>query len=235
MRLGDHPLQRREIAVRGLAGDVAARLVAIALSEMVRAAMAPRAAPPPPRPAPPRRTADEIERDRRVAPALTLAAGGELAVLPAVSGVVAGPSLAFAFRRFGASESIFGRWLEGPIRGSGLRWLELGLTAEYRFSLGHAFRLGLGGLGAFSSVHLADAAGVEGEAGQRESWSARAGGLVAVEARLAAPIWLSVQLEPGAILRPVHYTGPSQGGTLEGAWLGLGLAVHFERVFLAEP
>jgi hypothetical protein len=154
--------------------------------------------------------------------------------------VVAGPSLAFAFRRFGASESLFGRWLEGSATGSGLRWLELGLTGEYRFSLGHTFRLGLGGLGAFSSVHLADATAVEGQTGQRESWSARAGGVVAFDARLAAPLWLSLRLEPGAILRPVSYStgvtgGPASGGTVEGAWLGLGLSLHFERVFAAEP
>jgi hypothetical protein len=224
-------MQHREVALRGLAGDVAARLVAIAVSEMVRAAMAPRPAPPPLPPPVPRRTPEEIEQARRNAPALSVGAGAELAVLPA-TGVVAGPSLSVAFRRFGAAESIFGRWLEGN---GGLRWLELGLGAEYRFHLGRSFRLGVGAQGAFSSVHLSDATSVEGQAGQSESWSARAGGVVAFDVHLSSPFWLSFHLEPGAILRPVHYTAGSGGGTVEGAWLGLGAAIHYERVFAAEP
>jgi hypothetical protein len=235
-RVGERAVERREIAVRGLAGDVAARLVAIAVSEMVRAGMAPRPVPAP-RPLPPaRRTPDELELAGRAAPALLLSAGGVVAALPAVSGVLGGPSLACAFRRFGASESIFGRWLEGTARGSGLRWLEVGLSAEYRWWLDRSWRLALGGEGSLSSVHLSDATGVEGQAGERESWSARAGGLLTLDARLAAPIWLSLDVEPGAILRPVHYTeGASARGTVEGAWLGFGLTLHFERVALPDP
>lgn len=235
-RVGDRGVERREIAVRGLAGDVAARLVAIAVSEMLRAGMAPRPAPPPPPHPPPRRTPEELERAARAAPALMVSPAGELAVLPAVSGVLGGPSLALAFRRFGVSEAIFGRWLAGGARDSGLRWLEIGLSAEYRIWLGGAWRLALGGSGAFSSVHLADATAVEGQPDQRESWSARAGGLLAVEARLGAPAWISLGAEPGAILRPVHFTGAAgAAGVLQGAWLGFGLALHFEPVGLPEP
>jgi hypothetical protein len=234
-RVGDHPVERREIAVRGLAGDVAARLVAIAVSETVRAGMAPRPAPPPPPPPPPPRpTAEEMERAARASPAVMLGPAAALAVLPAASGVVAGPSLAVAFRDFGASEAIFARWLTGAAHGGALRWLEIGLSADYRFWLGRSFRLALGGQGAFSSVHVGDALGIEGQPGQEESWSARAGGFVALEARLAAPFWLSLSAEPGAILRPVHYTGPANAaGAIGGAWLGFGLTVHFEHVLAA--
>jgi hypothetical protein len=235
-RVGDRAVERREIAVRGLAGDVAARQVAIAVSEMVLAGMAPRPAPPPRPPPRARPTAEELELAGRAATALMFSPGGEVVALPAVSGVLGGPSLALAFRRFGASESVFGRWLEGTTRDSGLRWLEVGLSAEYRLWLGRSWRLALGGEGALSSVHLADATGVEGQAGERDSWSARAGGLLALEARLAAPVWLSLHVEPGAILRPVHYTGGSSAtGTVEGAWLGFGLTLHIERVALPDP
>jgi hypothetical protein len=235
VRVGDHAVDRREIAVRGLAGDVAARLVAIAVSEVVLAGTAPRPAPPPP-PTPPKRTADEVERARRVAPALVLSPTGEVAVLPAVAGVLGGPSLALAFRRFGASESIFGRWLTGPTRDSNLRWLEVGISAEYRFWLGRSVRLALGGQGAFSSVHLEDATAVAGLAGQRDSWSARAGGVVGVDVRLAAPVWLTLHVEPGAVLRPVPFaTGPSTGSTLQGAWVGFGLGLHFEPFAVGDP
>ena len=234
-RFGERAVQRREIAVRGLAGDVAARLVAIAVSEMVHAGMAPRPAPPPPPPPAPKHTPEELERARRGAPALVFTPSGEIAVLPAVSGVIGGPSLAIAFRRFGASESLFGRWLTGPTRDSTLRWLEVGLGAEYRLWLGRSFRLALGGAGAFSSVHLSDATAVEGQAGERDSWSARAGGLLAIEARLAAPAWLALSFQPGAVLRPVHFSGATgASSTLEGAWLGVGLALHFEPLAAAE-
>jgi hypothetical protein len=235
VRVGDHAVQRREIAVRGLAGDVAARLVAIAVSDVVLAGMAPRPAPQPP-PPPPKRTPEEVERARRVEPALVLSPGAEVAVLPAVAGVLGGPSLALAFRRFGASESIFGRWLTGPTQGSNLRWLELGVSAEYRFWLGRSVRLALGGQGAFSSVHLADATGIEGLVGQHDAWSARAGGVVGVDVRLAAPAWLALHVEPGAVLRPVPFaTGAPSAATLQGAWIGVGLALHFEPFALRDP
>ncbi len=235
MRVGDRPVERREVAIGGLAPDVAARLVAIAISRMLRAGMAPRPAPPPP-PSPPHRpTPEEIERASRTAPALLLMAEGAVAGLPGSSGVLGGAGLSLGFRYFGATESIFGRWLTGPTRDSPVRWLELGLAADYRFWLHPSWRLSLGGAGAFSSIELGDATGVEAQPGQRSTWSARAGGVVGVEARLAAPIWLALTLEPGAILRPVHFTVAGGGsGVVQGAWLGVGLGVRFEKVRAGE-
>jgi hypothetical protein len=236
VRVGDHPVARREIAVRGLAGDVAARLVAIAASEMVRAGMVPRPLPAPPPPAPRRPTADEIERASRVAPALLFTASADVAGLPAVAGVMGGPSLAIGFRLFGVTETLFGRWLTGTSRGGGLRWLEVGLAADYRVWLGRSWRLVLGGAMGFSSLHVADAATLEGQADQRETWSARAGGRLGIERRLDAPVWLALVAEPGAMLRPVHYRDVAgKGGAIEGAFLALGLAVTYERVRAPEP
>jgi hypothetical protein len=231
VRVGDHAVERREIAVRGLASDVAARLVAIAISEMVRAGMAPRPAPPPPPAGPKKPTADEIERAARRAPAVLFTPEVALAGLPAARGIVAGAGLTLGFRSFGASEHLFGRWLTGKAGGSDVRWLELGLGADYRFWLGRSFRIGLGGQAAFASVHLADALSIAGEAGQRESWSARAGGLLSLEAKVAPSVWLGLDLTPGAILRPVRFTdATSKAGVVEGAWLGAALAVRFERI-----
>ena len=59
---------------------------------------------------------------------------------------------------------------------------------------------------------------------------ARAGGIVAVEARVAPSIWLGLELQPGAVLRPVQFSTRSADGVVQGAWLGAGLAVRFERV-----
>ena len=231
VRVGDRGVERRDLAVRGLAGDVAARLVAMAVSEMVRAGMAPRPAPAPPPAGPRRPTPDELERGYRRAPALLFTATGSFVGLPAASGLLAGPGLALGFRNFGATETFTARWLTGSTRGSALRWLELGLGADYTFWLGRSWRLGLGGGAAFSSVHLADAEAVEGREKERDTWSARANGLVSLEAKLVPSIWLALSAEPGAVLRPVRFTDVGgNAASVVGAWLGAGLALHFERV-----
>jgi hypothetical protein len=235
VRVGDGTVERRDVAIGGLAGDVAARLVAIAVSQMVRAGMAPRPAPPPRAAPPPRPTPEQLARAARTAPALLVMPEGVVVGLPGASGVLGGAGLALGFRFLGATESIFGRWLTGPSKSSEVRWLELGLSADYRFWLHPSWRLSLGGAAAFSSVDLGAATSVEGQVDQRESWSARAGGLVAVEARVAAPVWLALTLEPGAILRPVHFAVAGGGsGLLQGAWLGLGLGVRFEKTRMGE-
>lgn len=235
VRAGDRPVMRREIAVRGLAGDVTARLVALAVSEMVRAGRTPRPAPPPPPALPRPPTPEEQERAARSAVAVFLAPQAVFAGLPGARGVLGGAGLALGFRAFGASESIYARWVAGSTAGTALRWLEVGLTADYRIWLGRSFRLALGGQAALASAHL-DGLGIGAELGQRESWSARAGGLVALEARLASGTWLALDLEPGAILRPVAYTAASgSAATLHGAWLGAGISLRLEHVREAAP
>jgi hypothetical protein len=235
VRVGDRAVERREIAVRGLNADVSARLIAVAVSEMVRAGMAPRPVPPPPPPGPRRPTPDELERASRSASAVVLTPEGVFAGLPAVSGVLGGAGLSIAFRSEGLSEMIFARWMAGFAGGSDLRWLELGLGADYRFWLGRSWRIVFGGSAALASLHLADAVSLEGQAGDRDTWSARAGGILGVELKVAPSTWLSLTAEPGALLRPVTFTGLSGAtSTLQGAWLGAGLAVRFERVRVAE-
>jgi hypothetical protein len=230
VRVGDRAVERRDIAVRGLAGDVVAQLVATTISEMVRAGMVPRPAPPPPPPPPRRPTPDEVERAGRLASTVVFTPEAAVVGLPATGGLLGGAGLALGFRSHGAGEALFGRWLAGSTAGSNLRWLELGLAVDYRLWLGRSWRLALGGAAAFSSVHLDEALSVAGEQGQRETWSARAGGLLAVEARLAPSVWLGLELQPGAILRPVRFASRAGDGVVQGAWLGAGLAVRFERV-----
>ena len=53
---------------------------------------------------------------------------------------------------------------------------------------------------------------------------------VAIERRLWEAGWLSLAIEPGALLRPVDYV--DAGGTsrsLEGAWIGALLGLLYER------
>lgn len=236
VRLGDHPVERRELAVRGLAGDVAARIVALAIAEMVRVTIAWRPPPPPPPAAPPRPSPEAIARAARLAPAVSLSPLASFVGLPGASGALGGAGAAIGFRYFGATETLSGRWLTGKAGGSDLRWLEIALGADYRFWLSPSFRLALGGSAAFASAHVAGARAVAGEVGQRESWSARAGGAIALEARLTPSIWIALDIEPGAVLRPVRFTGTSgAAGVVQGAWLGAGLSVRFERVRAPSP
>ena len=145
--------------------------------------------------------------------------------------MLGGAQLGAGFRFFGVEEAIYGRVLTGQSNAGGTRWLEVGLSASYRLWLARSFRLVLGGSGGFASAHLASATAVEGALGAEDTWSARAGGLVGGELRVAPAVWLSLTLEPGAVLRPIHFD--KAGGihdTLGGAWLGASLGVVFEVV-----
>jgi hypothetical protein len=228
VRVGDRAVGRRDIAAAGLSSDVAARLVAIAASEMVRDQMEPvRAAPR--RPLPPRRpTEAEIELASRGQPAIQLLAGADVAFAPKDGAVLSGPSLGVGFRYYGVSETLFARWLTGPSHSGALRWLEFGLSAEYRLWLSPSFRLSFGGEAALASAHLGDARIELGLPGERDTWSARAGGRLGAEVHLGGPVWLNLTATPGAILRPVRYDSPLGKGALEGLWMGAGVGLSFE-------
>jgi hypothetical protein len=151
-------------------------------------------------------------------------------VLPSDSGFLAGPSLSLGYRSRRTSETVFGRLLGGTGDGGSLRWLELGLAADYRLWLGSSWRL-VGGLAAaLASVRIGDARGVDEIAGERDTWSARAGLVLGAETRLLPSTWLALALEPGAILRPASYMDTAgAAGTLDGAWLGATLSLQLER------
>lgn len=236
VRVGDRPLARREIAVLGLSG-VAPRLVAIAISELVHAGVAPRPPPAQPEPKPRAPTQQELDRAARTQPALIVTPAGGVAFLPQVGGVLGGPSIGVGFRGLGLSETLFGRWLTGTTRDAGAaRWLEIGLAAEYRLWLTPSWRLAFGGSAGLASVHLGDALGVDGILGESSTWSARAGGVLGVEARLASPIWLGLSFEPGALLRPVRFERAAGArGVVEGLWLGASLSLHFEWMLRPPP
>jgi hypothetical protein len=229
VRVADRPVVRREIPIAGVGPDVAARLVAIAAGELVREK--PRSKRPTPQPTP---APEEQELARRGRPALELAAEGSVAGVPRFGGAIAGPGLGASFRALGLSEGLFARWMEGAGRGGAARWLEIGVAVDYRHWLGARVRLVGGASAALASLRLADAVAVDGAAGDRDAWSARAGLRLGAEARVATSLWLGLVLEPGVVLRPVRFT--DAGGApqvAEGAWLGAALGLRFERPFSA--
>lgn len=234
VRVGERPVARRDISVAGLASDVAARIVAITASEMVRTQMRPvrvRRAPPPRRP-----TREDIERASRPQDALTFSGGAASAFLPAADGLIAGPSMSIYLRRLGVSERLFASWLTGPTGAGALRWFEAGLGADYRVWLSGSWRVSLGAAASLSLLHLADVRSLGGVAGEQDTWSARATGEVGLEARLHGPLWLGLTLEPGAVLRPVRYESiGGEQGSLEGAWLGASLGLTIEWLSPGQP
>ncbi|WP_437634531.1 hypothetical protein [Sorangium sp. So ce854] len=230
VRLDGRPVVRRHIAVSGLTSDVAARLIAIAASEMIvaemRRARAPRRPPPPRRP-----TADEIELASRDLDALSVSAGPYAAVVSGGPRALGGAGIALGVRRLRFTESLFARLLAAPSGDEGaVRWLEAGLSGDYRFWLSASWRLSIGAAASIASVRLPAASSVDGIPGERDTWSARAGLGLGVETRLGGPVWLGLTLDPGVVLRPASYRDAAgAANAVEGAWLGLGLSLATER------
>ncbi|WP_437762838.1 hypothetical protein WME77_32885 [Sorangium sp. So ce764] len=229
VRLDGRAVVRRQIAVSGLTSDVAARLVAIAASEMIRAEM--RRARAPRRPPSPRRpTQDEVELASRDLDTLSVSAGPYAAVVSGGPRVLGGAGLALGLRRLRLTESLFARLLAAPSGGEPLRWIEAGFSGDYRFWLSASWRLSIGATASVASLRLPAAVSVDGIAGERDTWSARAGLGLGVETRLGGPVWLGLTLDPGIVLRPAPYEGArGEAGAVEGAWLGVGLSLATER------
>jgi hypothetical protein len=183
-----------------------------------------------------RLAAERAERERTL--------DGPAAIRPAAAGMLvglgdlalAGPSLAGQFHVAGATRvdlgatALFGGVLDG---GAAVETFEL--------SLGPAHRVPLQSLGldldfsAFARAGLlsfADVLGVDGIAGQRQTWWARAGAASAVELRLSRTTRLSLGLSLGAVLRRVPVVlDDSRQLRLGGFFLGTELGI----VYTPEP
>lgn len=112
---------------------------------------------------------------------------------------------------------------------TGLRWLELSLTPSWEVPLGGRASLGLGATAAASAVHASRVAAVDGIAGQRDTWSARAAARPELVVGLSRALGLSVAPELGAALRPVPLTSDAgERAMMGGLWLGLSLGVRLD-------
>ncbi|MDI1450604.1 hypothetical protein [Polyangium sp. 6x1] len=227
-RLAERAIARRFILIGGLNPDVAARLVAIAANELVRAQarpIRPRKAPAPRAPTP-----KELELAARRAPAIVWSAAPSFVFLPGSSGTLWGAGASLGFRGASVSERATARWLTGPTSAGATRWFEVGLAVDYRVYLGSSVRLALGADAALGFLHLNDARAIDGVPGARDAWSGRAGGLLGVDVRAFGPAWLGLHLSPGAILRAARFeTAGGLGGAVEGLWLGVDLALQLDH------
>jgi hypothetical protein len=216
VRRGERSVARRTLAISDFPADVAARVVAIATSEMVRvqARVQPR---PTPRDAHAERAAEGAKA--------TFAVGGALSalILPSSSPAFGlGPELSLSHQIGLTSQTLYGRWLFGESGDRHLRWLEIGAAAGVRLPLGPAWRLHLAAKAGGVSLALPQADADEA----RSDWTVRAGGLIGVEAELAPRTWLGVSLEPGALLRSNDLEDTAGRHTeLGGFALGLGVGL----------
>jgi hypothetical protein len=227
-RVGERPVGRREIPIANLSGDVAARLVAISASELVRTQTRPVR---PRRPAARRKPSpEELEKVSRSAPAVTWSTDAAVAFVPAEGGVLAGPGAQLAFRNLGAGQRLFSRWLAGPTASGRLRWFEVGLAGDYRLWQSPSLRFVLGASTALASLRLTDVRSAGSTPGALDTWSARAGGDLGAELRIAESLWLGLTVNPSAILRPIPYEDATgQAASFGGVWLGLNLSLSIER------
>ncbi len=225
VRVGAGPVARRAIQLSELGRDVASRLVAIAVAEMIRSQPARARKPPPPRGP----TAEQLEAWAHAAPAVTFTGAGSAVVL--TDGTLMGGSTAsVGFRTDRVGQRVFGRWVGGSGPAGATGWLEAGLAVEMRWWVNPSWRVAVGALGSGAAIHLGAVRSIDGVHGTHDSWSARAGATASVETRISEGLWLGLGFEPAAILRTVPYDDASgQANRLRGLWMGLDLALHFDR------
>ncbi len=228
-RIGGRAVERREIVDAELTGDVAVRVIAIIAAEMVRAQMRPLRPPKkPPVPKPP--TQEQIEAASRQADALTWNPRASAAFVPSAGATMFGPGFDLGLRRFGVGLHLSADWLAGPTSFGSSRWFDVGLGASYRLWVTPDLRFA-GDLTAKAAAVRVEGARVFGEApGQVDTWSATAGGSVALEWRVLEPLWLTLSVGPKAVLRPVEVVGAGgERSALEGVFVGTSLGVLLEQ------
>jgi hypothetical protein len=190
------------VDVAGLAWDVAARFVALAVSESVRGQLAPvvRKRPRPPSPA-------EILAAEAARPTVQTSAALVGTFLGGADTALVGSRLEVAFHRAPLGQHLSIAALASTRGG---HWIELGTGATHRLwaTPGLRFEVG-GGLG------LAATEGLRGPSDDEVSVHARASARLGLEARLDGPSWLAARLEPGVALDAERgRAGAMLGGSL---------------------
>ena len=235
VRRMDRPLARRTLPVEGLSPDVAARVVAIAASEMVRAQARPLRTKEAPKPAPEPANTDEAAEQAFAG--VTLSAALTTLVLPgSTPPLLYGPELALTHRQGPVGEQLYGRWLANPGSEHEARWFEIGAGADLRLALpDNDWRVHFGARAGAVMARLPGATELDGVPGDLHAWTARAGGLLGVERRLTGPSWIELGVEPGAVLHTIEASDPSDRGgsgwSIGGFALDVSVAVNADAAF----
>lgn len=228
VRVGARAVDRREIADAELTGDIAARVIAIATAEMVREQMKP-VRPPKKAPAPKPPSPEEIEAASQKSDAVTVDARATSALVPSAGATLFGPSFDLGFRRSGIGAHLVAGFYTGPSSFGSARWFEVGAGASYRLWVTPSLRFA-GEISATAAAVRVAGARVGGEIESRfDTWSARAGGSVALEWRPTEPVWLTLGVGPSAVLRPFDAIAGGARTPFEGVFVGAAIGVLFEQ------
>ena len=224
VRRNGRPLARRTLAIASFPADVAARVVAIEASEMVRVQARAVVRPPvAPQPA----TAPRAEGEGS-----TIAFEGGLGATFAPDSrplAFLGPELALSHRWSFTGQRLYGRWL-ASLDGPGVRWLEIGAAFDFRFGLHADWRIKAGLEGGVVDFGLPEGTRILGEASD-DALSIRAAGDIAIERRLSPELFIALAIEPGALVRAVDYTLPDgTSGDLAGFVFGTSLSLSHQLV-----
>lgn len=205
VRRTDRPVTRRKISISRFEPDIAARVVAIAASEMIHT----QARPPRPKrlpETPPGPTEEGRDAAFRTAYGATSAMTA-LWMPTASPNLVLGPELALTHRRGPTGQQLYARWLVNGYDEHRLRWFEVGAAVDLRLPLPEpTWRVRVGAKAGAVALGIPQAAALGGTPAEPYDWSARAGGTIGIAARLPDAGWLELALEPGALLRSTTVT-----------------------------
>lgn len=226
-RVNSHPPRRRSISVEGLGSDVAARMVAIAVAEQVRALSQPARV----RKVQPSRSpcCDQAEALARSTPAWAGAGSFGAAVLPGPGWTLVGPSASLGLRIRATDLRVAAGWKGGLPDSASVSWSEIGLAFDHRFVLRTDWRWSLGAAAHAALLRFGGERAVNGDPSDRETGSARVAVRAGLETRISDGVWLSLAMEPGLILRQVSWQTSTGQQSVGGAWLGLDLGLAWER------
>jgi len=228
---------RRVTSKPGTSQYLRARRIALAAAELARRARRRRLAAA-------RRYERDKEREARLAaaaraaaqpPRLALRAGLQAAAVGPGDLWLAGPALAGRLRfRSGVGVELSVAMLGGGAPelddSPGARWLEVGVSPDVALALSADYALSLGATVSAASVHLNDVAAVDDIAGQRDSWSARAGARLQLGVRMSRLAELQAGPELGVVLRPVPVSDRfGERHRLGGLWAGASIGVVLGR------
>ena len=201
-------LARRTVDISGYPSEVAARMVALEASEMIRVQVGAL-------PADPCGTCRLRAQD---APSelASFAALGSAAVRFTPSGdlgLLAGPRLELGHQHGRVRQLVYGEWLVATDSATDTRWLGAGIGIDVRIPLGKTptpLQLAVGartGLAALRS---------RGASPALDDWTATATTRVAAELALRPHVWLGLAVEPGLVVRPIddRVAGFTLGGAL---------------------
>ncbi|MBI4701917.1 MAG: hypothetical protein HY744_12330 [Deltaproteobacteria bacterium] len=218
----DRPLSVRRLAIGSFPADIAARVVAIATSELVGLQARPRPVAPPPPPA----LAPATPPAAHLASGLTAGAGLQALWLPeSEPGLVVGPELGVAHRVGPLGQALYARWLASPATGRALRWFEVGVGSDLRLALSSPrWRLRLGAKAGAAALWAPEASTEDGTRGAAYDWTVRAAGVAGVDLRLDRRSWVALAIEPGAALRTVELRD-ERGAPWQVGGFGLGVSL----------